>query len=143
MNGDISRMTDEQLRAAIGAEVMGVVWDEARCRVCGWRIDDEHCQADNCSLRPFPEKRADELPHYESDDSTVCGVEAGIKARGLIAEYLNELRRIVDPAPITDLWQMVTATSRQRCEAALAAVRRQVALSSDTFDPAESVRIFA
>jgi len=65
-------MTDAELReidARIHQEVMGVIWDESRCRVCGWTIvpeGDQGCWASNCSMRPMPERRADEVPSYSS-----------------------------------------------------------------------------
>lgn len=46
--------------------VMGFVWVEDRCPVCGWLYEPEHCQPDNCSMRPIPNPRADEPPHYST-----------------------------------------------------------------------------
>lgn len=52
---------------AIAAEALGTIptprlWDEARCRVCGWplveRIEDG-CVTGSCSMRPLPKQRAD------------------------------------------------------------------------------------
>jgi hypothetical protein len=66
-------MTDAELReldSRVHREVMGVVWDESRCRVCGWPIVPEGgsgCWASNCSLRPSPIIRADAVPEYSSD----------------------------------------------------------------------------
>lgn len=47
------------------AGVMGIgKWDESRCRICGWplveKIEDG-CTKESCSMRPVPDKRADEM----------------------------------------------------------------------------------
>jgi hypothetical protein len=66
-------MTDAELReldSRVHREVMGVAWDESRCRVCGWPVVPEGgsgCWASNCSLRPSPIIRADAVPEYSSD----------------------------------------------------------------------------
>jgi len=66
-------MTEAELRnldARVHREVMGVIWDESRCRVCGWPLvpeGEQGCWASNCSMRPLPERRADELPHYATN----------------------------------------------------------------------------
>lgn len=65
-------MKDTELReidAQVHCEVMGIVWDESRCRGCGWPIvseGEQGCWASNCSMRPCPDHRADEPPHYSS-----------------------------------------------------------------------------
>lgn len=38
------------------------VWDEMRCRICGWplaKTRDEGCVPGDCSMRPRPTRRAD------------------------------------------------------------------------------------
>ena len=65
-------MTDTELReidAQVHREVMGAVWDETRCRVCGWPIVPtglQGCWARSCAMRPVPDRRADEPPRYSS-----------------------------------------------------------------------------
>ncbi|OPX96073.1 MAG: hypothetical protein A4E60_03517 [Syntrophorhabdus sp. PtaB.Bin047] len=42
-------------------------FDETRCRVCGWPLKqtiEEGCTAESCSMRPAPQRRADEPPDY-------------------------------------------------------------------------------
>lgn len=43
-------------------------WNESRCRICGWPLKesiDEGRTIDNCSMRPVPAKRADELRNWQ------------------------------------------------------------------------------
>lgn len=64
-----------ELDARVHTEVMGRVWDESRCRVCGWPLImrdstggiQHHCWPDNCSMRPLPKTRADAIPAYSTD----------------------------------------------------------------------------
>lgn len=66
-------MTTAELRdvdAQIHREVMGVIWDESLCRICGWPIvpeGEQGCWARSCSMRPVPDRRADEPPCYSTD----------------------------------------------------------------------------
>ena len=58
---------DRELNALIELHVMELKWDEARCRICGWPLEDDAskgCVVDNCSLRPPPVRRADEPADY-------------------------------------------------------------------------------
>lgn len=62
-----------ELDALVEEKVMGFVWNEARCRVCGWPITDlevagrAYCTKDSCALRPRPEHRADDPAPYSTD----------------------------------------------------------------------------
>lgn len=59
-----------ELDALVAERVMGTVWDDKRCRVCGWPIvpsSEPGCWASNCSMRPLPERRADEHRPYSTD----------------------------------------------------------------------------
>lgn len=58
------------LDAMVAEKVFGIVWDEKRCRVCGWplmtRVEDG-CVPDNCSLRPSPDTTATQHAPYSTD----------------------------------------------------------------------------
>lgn len=46
-----------------GAKEARRLWDETRCRVCGWPLAesvDKGCVPGNCSQRPLPKERADQ-----------------------------------------------------------------------------------
>ena len=46
-------------------------FDKTRCRVCGWPLKqtvEEGCTTESCSMRPAPQRRADEPPDF-SDPS--------------------------------------------------------------------------
>lgn len=61
--------------------LMGVSWDEARCRVCGRPLVPEGevgCWASNCSMRPLPDRRADTSADY-------CGAAQGELLEWLLA----------------------------------------------------------
>lgn len=63
-------MTDRELDAAIAKHVMGIVWDETRCRVCGWLLAgnvEQGCTDGSCSMRPAPNKRADTPVPYSTE----------------------------------------------------------------------------
>src|ERR1051326_7076061 len=47
-------------------------WDESRCRICGWPLVAdmrEGCTAESCSLRPAPERRADEPQDFFTSEA--------------------------------------------------------------------------
>lgn len=59
-----------ELDAMVAREVMGEVWDESRCRICGWPLVEklkDGCVADSCSFRPVPDRRADAPAPYSTD----------------------------------------------------------------------------
>jgi hypothetical protein len=59
--------TGREFDARVMVKVMGIVWDEGKCRVCGWPFSDDHCHPNDCSMRPVPATRADDPPHYSTD----------------------------------------------------------------------------
>lgn len=77
-------MTNTEIDAAVHAKVLGITWDESRCRVCGWTLDPEGimCRADNCSMRPRPTPRADAIPAYSSDIGLAWRVVEAMRERG-------------------------------------------------------------
>lgn len=80
-----------KLDAAI-ARALGYKWDESRCRICGWPIVPEGeagCWKSNCSVRPRPEKRADEPPHYSTDGNDMLLLDREMRERDY---WLGELR---------------------------------------------------
>ena len=59
-----------ELDLLVEERVLGFVWDESKCRICGWRLKgsvDDGCVIDNCSQRPAPKIRADEPGLYSTD----------------------------------------------------------------------------
>jgi hypothetical protein len=59
-----------ELDALVHAEVMGIKWDEKRCRICGWPLYErieQGCVLENCCLRPAPARRADSIPPYSTE----------------------------------------------------------------------------
>ena len=62
-------MTD--LNTAIAVFKGKLPFPKDRCPVCGWKYadDDYGCKPDNCSMRPQPSPRADQIciPDYEHD----------------------------------------------------------------------------
>ena len=60
----------KELDALVAEKVMGGIWDEGRCRICGWSLvpdGEAGCWKDNCSMRPPPERSADEPAPYSTD----------------------------------------------------------------------------
>ena len=53
-----------------------------RCPVCGWKYadDDYGCKPDNCSMRPQPSPRADQIciPDYEHDANLYMALFEGM-----------------------------------------------------------------
>lgn len=59
-----------ELDALVAEKVMGLTWNEDRCRICGWPLAasrDEGCAPGDCSMRPSPARRADEPAPYSTD----------------------------------------------------------------------------
>lgn len=82
---DVSRDAGRELDQLVSDAVFGP-WDESRCRVCGWKIaawNEQGCWADNCSLRPPPERRADEPRPYSTDIAAAWEIVAELDKRGL------------------------------------------------------------
>jgi hypothetical protein len=62
----------KELDALVERHIFGFVWDEKRCRICGWPLyesDREGCVLDNCALRPAPKTKADEPSPFSTDDA--------------------------------------------------------------------------
>lgn len=66
------------LDALVEERVMGIVWDEARCRVCGWLFRRGGCLPNDCSMRP--------LPAIHADTPAPCSTDIG--AAWLVVERL-------------------------------------------------------
>ena len=79
-------MSEQELReldAWIAEHVFGFVWDERRCRICGWLIGEKCCRPnDDCSMRPHPERRADAPGRYSTDISAACEVLENMREKG-------------------------------------------------------------
>lgn len=60
-----------ELNALVHKQVMGIVWDESRCRVCGWALASRWelgCVVGNCSMRQREfHGNADEPPAYSEN----------------------------------------------------------------------------
>ncbi len=63
-----------ELDALVAEKVMGLVWDESRCRICGWPLEPwdgtgeipTGCVLESCSQRPAPSTRADVPAKYST-----------------------------------------------------------------------------
>lgn len=138
-----SILSDDALNVAL-AEAMGIVWDESRCRVCGWpldRIEQIFCRPGDCAQRPVPSRRADSPPDYCSDHTAAASVRAEIARRGLGPQFARALSGIVKPfgddldvqsisgpkAPTLWIpaWKMVNASPRDTALAALLTVHAE------------------
>ena len=74
-----------ELDARIHTDVMDIVWDETRCRICGWPLapyPEAGCIVRSCSTRPAPRQRADAIPAYSTD----------ISAAWMVVDKLHEGR---------------------------------------------------
>lgn len=130
-----------ELDAVIAREVMGEIWDESRCRICGWFLKEkleEGCIPDSCSLRPAPERRADAPAPYSTDllaawlvveQEHLCVHRAGStqsfwwvgypsdRGGGMVADMENETLGTGETAPLAicrsalKILQMVKARS--------------------------------
>lgn len=75
-----------ELDQAVCSIVMGFVWDERRCRICGWPLYesvDQGCVQGNCCLRPAPKTRADGTSPYSTD-------------RGLIWDIIEKVKNLCE-----------------------------------------------
>jgi hypothetical protein len=89
----------KELDAKIALLVEGP-WDEKRCRICGWPLYervDQGCVSENCSLRPGPERRADEPAPYSTDLECAFRVVAFI-----LAQKPNARMEILSPRGTID-----------------------------------------
>lgn len=124
-------MTDRELDALIAEKVMCLVWDEKRCRVCGWMMLAEGevgCHPDRCSMvweGPRP-PRADEPDFYSTDRNAAALVLERIGELGLQEDFLHFLHNLPmktwSATYAICLWERLTASPRQLMEAALACV---------------------
>lgn len=78
------------------AALMGLVWDERRCRVCGWpfahvRYHTAACTPESCSMRPAPERRADTPAPYTTDLAAAWRVVTYLRERDVWMERLEQL----------------------------------------------------
>lgn len=129
------QLSGRELDAVIHRDVMCQVWDESRCRACGWALAQstaDGCVAESCSQRPYPAKMADEPPRYSESIEAAMRVEDRIAWLGLIGAYVSALKLIGDRSTsarvITDegrMWRMAHATPEQRCLAALSALEEK------------------
>lgn len=82
-----------ELDARVARDVMGIAWDESRCRICGWPLVSEGrpmgCTPGNCSMRPRPAKRADEPPHYSTSIADAWTVVERMRTENFPARYRN------------------------------------------------------
>ncbi len=86
-------MTHRELNTLIAEKVLLQVWPEHRCRVCGWTLGSEEalgCTAESCSMRPRPERRADEPALFSTNIADAWQIVETLSARGYQFE-LSEL----------------------------------------------------
>lgn len=75
----------KEMDALITEKIMGLVWDETRCRVCGWPLADDPkdgCILSDCSMRPLPKTRADEPAIYSTDLGAAWKLNDHLKQQG-------------------------------------------------------------
>jgi len=87
-----------ELDALVERLVMGFVWDERRCRVCGWPLAEtaeKGCVPDNCSLRPRPQVMADEPAPYSTEMTAAWQVLELLKKIDLVRIELGPEESIV------------------------------------------------
>ena len=78
-----------EMDALIAEKVFGIIWDETRCRICGWPIAEsieKGCTKEDCSMRPRPKRRADEHSNFSTN----------IAAAWLVVEHPTFVRFAVD-----------------------------------------------
>jgi hypothetical protein len=75
-----------ELDALIHERVMGIVWDESRCRICGWPLmerTEDGCTKGSCSMRYREHHgRADEPPAYSDNIRHVPDIALRLNALG-------------------------------------------------------------
>lgn len=81
-----------ELDAVIEDRFLNLVWDETKCRVCGWPLAKdtaEGCVADNCSMRPPPSIRADAPRPYSSDLNEAWKLVEEMRHRGFAVAVVS------------------------------------------------------
>lgn len=81
----VHREAGRELDLEIQQVVMGVAWDESRCRICGWPLAatvEAGCVASNCCQRPAPKRRVDEPASYSTDIAAAWTVVERMYLRG-------------------------------------------------------------
>jgi hypothetical protein len=74
----------ETLDALITRHVLGIVWPEDRCPICGWPLRQTvaaGCMPGNCSQRPRPERMASAPAAWSSDPVFAWRLVAHLVAR--------------------------------------------------------------
>jgi len=116
-----------ELDATVAEKVMGFVWDESRCRICGWPFGDgvADCTKDSCSLRPTPKRRADAPAHYSTSIADAwLVVEEMIKRHPERDFHLEHLHDQWGCGNCTDdVWTSADTAPEAICLAALEAVK--------------------
>jgi ABA sandwich protein len=77
-------MPGKIMDSVVEQKVMGIAWDEKRCRICGWPLKErleDGCIPESCCLRPSPDRRADEPAPYSTDLTVAWLVAERIKAK--------------------------------------------------------------
>lgn len=80
-----------ELDMLVTKHVMGIEWDESRCRICGWPLtnigylDTAYCTEKSCAMRPLPDVRADATAPYSTDIAAAWDVLEVLKTRGFTA----------------------------------------------------------
>lgn len=94
---DKQELSGRELDAAIAERVMGHVWDESRCRACGWPIgsfEDGGCTIESCSMRPYPVRRADTPSDYSSSIGAAMEVVEKMRQSGWHVEISDDCERM-------------------------------------------------
>lgn len=98
-----------KLDTLVHERVMGVVWDESRCRVCGWAFSgvlSQGCIPGNCSMRPPPRYQASEAPTYSTDIGNAARVVEKLRNEWAHGDDTNEFWTIKDCGLACDGWRV-------------------------------------
>lgn len=74
-------MTNFEIDQLIYEKVLGITWDETRCRICGLKLREEEINLPVCTTDPAPLVRADAIPPYSSDISCAWRVIDKLRER--------------------------------------------------------------
>jgi len=135
---DYGKLSDREIDALVQAALFPP-FPEDRCPVCGWELVSDTserggCRKGDCSLRPGPDRRADDPREYSIDDNAARMVRDRIVELGLTKEYMVEIAHQVWPigTPASAFkgaddfsFLMHNATARQQAIAALTAVEKR------------------
>jgi len=120
----------DAINAKVAELVMGIVWDDKRCRECGWPIVPDQqpgCWASNCSMRPPPERRADAHAPYSTDPAADYAVLVRVRETWTVDQQVAFavalMKQCASRTPYPDNWSAFeNVTENQPCDYSTAAL---------------------